>query len=83
MSGYMTKSSFGLYIVHYLVVASIGYMLKLYTQLPPVAIYLILAAAVFTLSPLLYEILHRIPVIRWSVLGEKRLAKAATVQSES
>ena len=82
-AGYMTKSSFGLYIVHYLVVASIGYMLKLYTQLPPVAIYLILAAAVFTLSPLLYEILRRVPVIRWCVLGEKRQAKAVPAQSES
>jgi len=70
-AAYMTRSSFGLYIVHYLVVASLGYMMKTYTQLPPVAIYLILTAAVFTLSPLLYELIHRIPVIRWCVLGEK------------
>ena len=68
-AGYMTRSSFGLYIVHYLVVASLGYMMKIYTQLPPVAIYLILAAAVFTLSPLLYEVIRRIPVLRWCVLG--------------
>jgi hypothetical protein len=46
-------------------------MMKTYTQLPPAAIYLILTAAVFTLSPLLYELIHRIPVIRWCVLGEK------------
>ena len=71
-AGYMTRSSFGLYIVHYLVVASFGYMLKFYTQLPPVAIYLILTVAVFTLSPLLYEALRRIPFVRWCVLGEKR-----------
>ena len=69
---YMTKSSFGLYIVHYLVVASLGYMMKTYTQLPPVAQYLILGVAVFTLSPVLYEILHRIPFVRWCVFGEKR-----------
>lgn len=69
---YMTKASFGLYIVHYLVVASLGYGMKEYTQLPPAAMYLILAVAVFTLSPLLYEVLRRIPVIRWCVLGEKR-----------
>lgn len=68
-AGYMTRSSFGLYIVHYLVVASLGYMMKIYTQLPPVAIYLILAAAVFTLSPLLYDVIRRIPVLRWCVLG--------------
>lgn len=68
---YMTRSSFGIYIVHYLVVASLGYMMKVYTQLPPVVIYLILTIAVFTLSPLLYEVLRRIPIVRWCVLGEK------------
>ena len=71
-AGYMTRSSYGLYIVHYLVVASLGYMMKMYTQLPPVVMYLILTVAVFTLSPLLYEILHRIPFIRWCVFGEKK-----------
>ena len=69
---YMTKCSFGLYIVHYLVVASLGYMMKTYTQLPPWAMYVILTVAVFTLSPLIYEILHHIPFIRWCVFGEKR-----------
>ena len=69
---YMAKSSFGLYIVHYLVVASLGYMMKIYTQLPPWAMYVILAVAVFTLSPLLVEIIRRIPFVRWAVLGEKK-----------
>ena len=70
-AGYMTRSSYGLYIVHYLVIASLGYMMKTYTQLPPVAMYVILAVAVFTLSPLLYEVIRRIPLVRWCVLGEK------------
>ena len=47
-------------------------MMKMYTQLPPVAMYVILTVAVFTLSPLLYELLKRIPVVRWCVLGEKK-----------
>ena len=68
-AGYMTRSSFGIYIVHYLVIASLGYMMKVYTQLQPVAMYAILTVAVFTLSPLLYEIIRRIPVINWCVLG--------------
>ena len=68
----MTRSSFGLYVLHYLVVASLGYMMKTCTQLPPVAIYTILTVAVFTLTPLLNEIIRRIPFIRWAVLGEKR-----------
>ena len=70
-ASYMTSSSFGLYIVHYLIIAALGYQMKTYTQLPPVAMYLILTVAVFTLSPLLYEILRRIPVVRWCVLGIK------------
>ena len=71
-AGYMTKSSFGIYVMHYLVIAGLGYVLKLYTTLPPLAIYLILTVAVFTLSPLMYEIIRRIPFIRWCVLGEKK-----------
>ena len=71
-AGYMTRSSFGLYIVHYLVVAALGYMMKMYTQLPPWAMYVILMVAVFTLSPLLYELLRRIPFVRWAVFGEKK-----------
>ena len=74
---YMTRSSFGLYIVHYLVIASLGYMMKTYTTLPPVAMYLILTVAVFTLSPLLYEILRRIPFVRWCVFGIKASKKKA------
>lgn len=70
-AAYMTQSSYGLYIVHYLVVASLGYMMKTYTQLPSWSMYLILTVAVFTLSPLLYEVLRRIPFIRWCVLGVK------------
>lgn len=71
-AGYMTRTSYGLYIVHYLVVASTGIMLKMYTQLPPWSIYIILTVAVFTLSPLLYEVLRRIPLVRWAVFGEKK-----------
>jgi len=68
-AGYVTRSGYGLYIVHYLIVASLGYMMKVYTQFPPFAMYLILTIAVFTLSPILYETLRRIPFIRWCVFG--------------
>ncbi|MBR3526489.1 MAG: acyltransferase [Bacteroidales bacterium] len=69
---YMTRSSYGIYIVHYIVIASLGYMMKVYTSLPPVAIYAILTVAVFSLSPLLYELLRRIPFVRWAALGIKQ-----------
>ena len=71
-AAYLTKSSFGLYILHYLVIASFGYMMKMYTQLPPLAMYAILTVAVFAITPLLYEILRRIPFVRWAILGEKK-----------
>jgi peptidoglycan/LPS O-acetylase OafA/YrhL len=71
-AGYMTRSSFGFYIVHYMIIASIGSIMFYHTQLPPVAMYLILTIAVFTLSPLLYEGLRRIPFIRWCVFGIKK-----------
>lgn len=72
-AGYMTQSSFGLYIVHYLVIAGLGTILKLHTMLPPLAIYITLTIAVFTLSPLMYEGIKRIPIIRWCVLGEVKI----------
>ena len=75
-AAYMTRSSYGLYIVHYVVVASLGYMMKTYTQLPPAALYLILGVAVFALSPLLYEVLRRIPFLRWCIFGEKKARPA-------
>ena len=71
-AGYMTRSSYGIYILHYLVIASVGTALKAKTQMPPACMYLILTVAVFTLSPLLYEIIRRIPFLRWCVLGEKK-----------
>jgi surface polysaccharide O-acyltransferase-like enzyme len=69
---YMTRSSYGIYIVHYLIVNSLGYALRVATALQPLWVYVILTVAVFTLSPLLYELLRRTPFLRWCVLGEKR-----------
>lgn len=74
-AGYMTRNSFGIYIVHYLVIASLGYMMKTYTSLAPWMMYVILFVAVMTISPLLNEIIKRIPFIRWCVLGIKKEKK--------
>ena len=69
---YMVRSSYGIYLVHYLVVASLGYMMKMYTSLVPWMMYVILFFAVMILSPLIYEIIRRIPFVRWCVLGIKK-----------
>ena len=71
-ASYMSRSSFGLYVVHYSLVASIGYALKVHTTLPPLAIYAILFIAVLVGSPLLYEVLRRIPIVNWCAFGEKQ-----------
>ena len=71
-ASYMSRSSFGLYVVHYALVASVGYALKVHTTLPPMAIYTILFVAVLAGSPLLYEVLRRIPLVRWCAFGENR-----------
>lgn len=73
-ASYMTRSSFGIYVVHYLVIASLGsYMyFNMRELLPQVAMYIILTVAVFALSPAIYEVLRRIPFVRWCVFGEKK-----------
>lgn len=69
---YMTKSCYGIYIVHYLVVLSSCYFLKTATTLPEGAVYLLAIAAVLIGSPVLYALLSRIPVLRYLILGIKK-----------
>ena len=67
---YMTRSSFGLYIVHYVVLISTGtYLYSLKDSLPIALIYILLLFIVLVGSVLVYELLHRLPVIRWCVFG--------------
>ena len=68
-SDYMTKSSFGIYVTHYLPLIAAAYLLKTYTPLPALVIYLITAVCTFGGSVLLYEFIRRIPVLRYCVLG--------------
>lgn len=69
-TSYMTRSSFGVYVVHMTVCSATCILLKEST-LPIWSIYLITIATTFIGSFLLWEILRRIPFIRWSVFGIK------------
>jgi len=69
---YMTKSSFGIYIVHYLIVLAACYYLKLYASFPVLVIYLIAIFSVLVISSALYELLKRIPILRYLILGIKK-----------
>lgn len=71
-AAYMTRNSYGVYIVHYLVIASFGYMMKTHTTLAPWMQYAILFVAVMTIPFALNEIIKRIPFVRWCVLGIKQ-----------
>lgn len=74
-SRYMSKTSFGIYIVHYLLILAPCFWMKNNTALPPCLIYLFAILIVLAGSPALYELLRRIPVVRYAVLGiqgEKR-----------
>lgn len=70
-SQYMTRSSFGLYIVHMTVCTSACLWLKS-TALPVWSIYCLALIATFAGSVLLWEVLRRIPLIRWCVFGIRR-----------
>lgn len=69
-SSYLTKVSFGLYVLHYPVFMCIGYLLTVYLSLPAIVNYLILATVGTALTFAAYEVLRRIPVIRFLVLGQ-------------
>lgn len=68
---YMSQSSYGFYVLHYAVTIISCYYLKM-INLPPVMIYIIAFVCVFTITPILYEIIKRIPIYRWLVLGQRR-----------
>ena len=72
-SRWMCKKSWGLYIFHYLPIAVVAWYLKLLVPaMAPVLVYLIVAVSGFAGAFALYEVISRIPVVRWCVLGERK-----------
>lgn len=71
-SAFMTKREFGLYIFHYLPLSATAYLLHKYTEVPALFCYLLTACAAFAGGLALYEIISRIPLLRWCVLGIKK-----------
>ncbi|MCR4750383.1 MAG: acyltransferase [Lachnospiraceae bacterium] len=75
-SEWMCKKSWGLYVFHYLfIVVSAYYLRKFCPFLAPVIVYLLVAIAGFAGAYLLNEIISRIPLVRWCVLGIKKEKK--------
>ena len=68
---FMKKRSFGLYVFHYLPLSASAYLLTKYTGVPALAVYLIVLVCGFAGGFILNEIVSRIPLVRWAVLGIK------------
>lgn len=69
LSLYLSSNSFGYYVLHYPCVVYIGYFFYVYTSIPLwVKIVLTIALGVIT-TFVLNEIIKRIPIIRYAVLG--------------
>lgn len=74
-TSYMARSSFGVYIVHMTVCSAACILLK-QTALPIWSIYLITILITYSGSFLLWEILRRVPFVRWCVFGIKARKRA-------
>ena len=74
-SRFIAEKSFGLYVFHYLALSACAYCLTTYTDMPGVVIYLLTAVSAFAGAFILYEIISRIPVLRWCVLGIRKEKK--------
>lgn len=72
LSSYLAINSFGYYVLHYPCVVYVGYFFYVYTNIPLLArivLTIVLGAiATFTLN----EIIKRIPIIRYAVLGIRK-----------
>lgn len=66
---YMTKNNFNIYVLHYVIILSLGYLVTTYMKLPFVLNYIIILLSTVIILPVLIEIIKRIPIIRFIVLG--------------
>ena len=68
---WMTRKSWGLYLFHYLPLAACAYYIYA-MPIPAVLKYLLTAESAVVGGVLLYDIISRIPVLRWCVCGISR-----------
>lgn len=69
---HMAKSSFGIYVLHYPVLIITGYALHYYSNFPAIWKYVITLVVEFIMTYIVYELIKRVPVVRYFVLGIKR-----------
>ena len=66
---YMTKANYAFYVLHYTVMLVYAYLWVRNTEFPLIWHYIVPLLATFITLPLLYELIRRIPVLRFLILG--------------
>ncbi|MBE6876357.1 MAG: acyltransferase [Ruminococcus sp.] len=79
-TAWFSSKSFGLYVFHYLGMSASAYLLHEYTSLPFVLCGVLSLISSFGIGWGLYEIISRIPVFRWLVLGIRKERSNTNVQ---
>ena len=72
LTEYLKKRSFAIYVLHYPLLITAAYFIITYSKPPMAAGYLILLPLTFAASLLFYEVISRIPVMRYLLFGMKR-----------
>lgn len=75
IGAFLSKRSFGLYVFHYLPLSATAYVLHKYTSVFALPSYLLTMLAAFFGAYILYEVISRIPILRWCTLGMKKEKK--------
>ena len=72
LSSYMISNSFGYYVLHYPCIVYVGYCFYIYTDIP-LWEKIVLTAVLGSIATLiLNEIIKRIPIVRYAVLGIRK-----------
>lgn len=74
LSRYMTKASFGFYVLHYPLLCVVAFTTYRIWRLPMIGYYIVNLLLLAVLLPLVYECIKRIPGIRYLLLGIKNAA---------
>lgn len=75
-SAYMNKAGWGIYICHiFVLLVTNTLLIPVVGSVPMIVIYLIELVAAFFGSIVLWEVLRRIPLIRWLLFGNKKVKK--------
>ena len=69
---FMTRQSSGIYMLHCFVMTPVCWALRYFLRIPAAAVYILGAILTFILSIALNEILRRIPLVRFLVLGVRK-----------